>query len=199
MITLQLYSSAVAIRSDLDGSQLIAKGAALQAKLLSELADEDKPAFPSSSTEEVTSAIVTSKPIGLVFPSSSEETIPVVLVPAETPLPARRTIRIPTASGASRVAFEVWEGEVTLRELPLPPKEADSDEEDEEPEEPEKEAIVKKVAKLGGLALDVSAPKEKGAKATIEVRADVAIDGSLVVSTRQAESGAEWVSFSVKA
>ncbi|KAF8295420.1 actin-like ATPase domain-containing protein [Clavulina sp. PMI_390] len=178
--------SPVAIRSDLDGSQLIAKGAALQAKLLSELDAANAPAF-GVEAKTIASASVTSKSIGLVFPGTSEDkTIPVIVVASETPLPARRTLRLPTASGASRVAFEVWEGNSILRDLPLPPKPVYSDDEGEDEEEeeqvPEKEAVVEKETCLGGLALDVA--KEK----SIEVQVDVSLAGEVVVKARSAGS-----------
>lgn len=198
--------SNVAIRSDLDGSQLIAKGAALQAKLLSELASEDAPAFASDKNEVVT-ASVTSKPIGLVFPGSSKDkAIPVVVVSAETPLPARRTVRLPVASGANVVAFEVWEGVSVLRDLPAEAKPKYSDDEgdddEEEAEVPEKEAIVEKETLLGGLSVEIPASQSKANKAALEVQVDVSVDGAVVVKARQAKSSPDsddagsWVSFS---
>lgn len=220
-------SKDVAIRSDLDGAQLLAKGAALQASLLESL---DAPESMSSEKDgELRSAFVesghpvlqtsaTSRPVGLVFPAASEDdSIHVVLVPADAPLPARRTVRIAVAQGAApgKIGFEVWEGEHELKELAREKsKKLDDDDEDDDEDEddedlpPQFEAIVKKGTLLGGLVLDVSAPpasssagKKKGGaskqeRAYVEVRGDVALDGTLEVSARQVGSDGEekvWV------
>jgi hypothetical protein len=210
-------NSHVAIRSDIDGAQVLAKGAALQASLLANISlpgNADAEVYRAIVEEghPVLSALATSRPIGLVFPghaSYEEEYIPVTLVPTDAPLPARRTIRIPVAKGVKKVAFEIWEGESGLKELPkveLPKLEDDEDYEGEDGDEPadeppQFEAVVKKSTLLGGLAVDITAPlPKKGAARFVEVRGDVLADGTLEVSARQVtEAGTEkWVSFTTK-
>lgn len=201
--------SNVAIRSDLDGSQLIAKGAALQAKLVGASSDADSSAF-ASEANDVASVSVISKPIGLVFPGSQSEDkmIPVVLIAAETPLPARRTVRLPISLSAKCVAFEVWEGGVALRDLPQEPKpiysddEGDDDEGEGAQEERQKETAIYKETLLGGLSLDVTPMERKGFSAKLEIQIDLHLDSSVTVKARTvsgSDSGvSEWVSFSTK-
>lgn len=201
--------SNVAIRSDLDGSQLIAKGAALQAKLVAPLSTGDSSTF-TGEENKITSISVTGKPIGLVFPGSSseDETIPVVLIAAETPLPARRTLKLPISSNAKRVAFEVWEGKVVLKDFvkELHLKYSDDDGEEEEDvvddAEPEKEVVIHKETLLGGLSVDVTSIKTKGSFAKLEIQADLGLDRSVTVRARTVGSNlgnvSAWVSLSRK-
>ena len=197
--------SKVSIRSDLDTSQLIAKGAVVQAKLLTSLPQESPLHAAFADASEVVKVVATSKPIGLIFPGSNENTIPVILISSETPLPARRVVRLPVAAGATKVGFEVWEGNHELKELPKPERAGDEDDEEEEyDEEPQKEAVVTKSEFLGALAVDVTpppAPKKKGTQVEltyIEIKVDVSIEGSVTVSSRQVKEGNEgdWVTFS---
>jgi heat shock protein 1/8 len=197
--------SNVAIRSDLDGSQLIAKGAALQAKLVAALSTTDSSAFAGEATD-VASVSVTSKPIGLVFPGppSEDKTIPIVLIAAETPLPARRTVRLPISSSTKSVAFEVWEGGVALRDLPKEPKpkysdvEGNDDEVEDAEEEPEKEAVIYKETLLGGLSVEVTPIERKGSFVKLEIQTDLGLDSSVTVMARSVNDSdlGAWVSFS---
>jgi len=198
--------SNVAIRSDLDGSQLIAKGAALQAKLVAPLSIADSPAF-ACEANEVAFVSVTSKPIGLVFPGSPSEdkTIPIVLIAAETPLPARRTIRLPVSSNANSVAFEVWEGGIALKDLPKEPRpkysDDESDEESEEDEEPERGAVICKETLLGGLLVEAIPIETKGSFIQLEIQTDLGLDRSMTVKARTVSSSnlgnvGAWVSLS---
>ncbi|KAF8325431.1 Hsp70 protein-domain-containing protein [Cantharellus anzutake] len=197
-------NSKVSIRSDLNPSELIAKGAVAQAELLISL-PKDSPLHDAfAHANEVVKVIATAKPIGLVFPGSNDNVIPVVLVPSETPLPARRIVRLAVASGATRVGFEVWEGNHGLKELPKPEGvKADAEEEDEE-EEPQREAIVTRSEFLGALAVDITPPpatknKKKAEPVHIEVKVDVSAEGSVSVASRQVkeDNSGNWVSFSI--
>jgi len=196
--------SNVAIRSDLDGSQLIAKGAALQAKLVAPLSTADSPAF-ACEANDVASVSVTSKPIGLIFPGSPSEdkTIPIVLIAAETPLPARRTVRLPVSSNANSVAFEVWEGGIALKDLPkgARPKYSDDEgdgEESEEDVEPERGAVIYKETLLGGLLVGAIPIETKGSFTKLEIQTDLGLDRSMTVKARTVSSSnvGAWVSFS---
>jgi len=200
--------SNVAIRSDFDGSQLIAKGAALQAKLVAPLSIADSPAF-ASEANEVAFVSVTSKPIGLVFPGSPSEdkTIPIVLIAAETPLPARRTVRLPVSSNANSVAFEVWEGGIALKDLPKEPRPKYSDDEGddgepEEDEEPERGTVIYKETLLGGLLVDAIPIETKGSFTKLEIQTDLGLDRSITIKARTISSNlgnvGAWVSFSSK-
>jgi len=208
-------SSRVSIRSDLDSSQLIAKGAVSQARILVSLPKDDPLHIAFAHANEVVKVTATTKPIGVDFPGSAGNIIPVIIVPSETPLPARRVVRLPVATGASKVAVEVWEGDQSLRDLPKEEKvktaeSDDEDEEEEDEEEPLREVIVTKSKLLGGLLVDIAAPTpapaptKKNSKVTakpsfLEIKIDANIDGSVEVSSRQAtekDDGA-WVSFSV--
>lgn len=151
-----LFGDNTAIRSDLDPSQLLARGCALQAKLA--LATEGD-VFAQS-----VSAPVTSKVLGLVFAGddSPENWIPVVTV--ETPLPCRRTVRLSVPSG--QVGFELWEA-VDAVDVKKVPVEQDEDDEEEPEEEEIRTRIVNKEQSLGGRVVDIKG--KKGAKLIVQV------------------------------
>jgi heat shock protein 1/8 len=186
---------AAVIRDDLDPSQLIAKGAALQARLISEL-PEDSPlirAFEDGT--EVVKTKSSSKPIGLVFPGAEEQVV--VVVPSHAPLPARRTVQF-KSPGGKRLGMDIYEGEEVLRvipgqEKPKVERDADDDDEEEEEEEPQKEVIVTKGQHLGSFVLPLDPKKE-----LVEIRIDVHLDRSIHVAGRTISGTSgndDWVSW----
>ncbi|CEL59131.1 Heat shock protein 70 homolog C57A7,12 OS=Schizosaccharomyces pombe (strain 972 / ATCC 24843) GN=SPAC57A7.12 PE=1 SV=3 [Rhizoctonia solani AG-1 IB] len=162
-----LFGDNTAIRSELDPSQVLALGCALQAKNIISVQGD---VFAQG-----VSAPVTSKVLGLVFAGddSAENWIP--LVAAGTPLPARRVLRIPVPAG--QVGFEIWEG-VDVVDVKKVPVEQDEDEEGEPEEEEIRTRTVKKEGALGGGIVDVKG--KKGAK--LLVQAIVNAEGKVDVS-----------------
>ncbi|KAB5593719.1 Luminal-binding protein 5 [Ceratobasidium theobromae] len=162
-----LFGDNATIRSELDPSQVLARGCAVQAQLA--LASQND-AFAQG-----VSAPVTSKVLGLVFAGddSAENWIPIVA--AETPLPCRRVVRLPVPPG--KIGFELWEA-VDAVDVKKVPVEQDEDEEEEPEEEEIRTRIVKKESALGGCVVDVQG--KKGAK--FIVQAIVSVEGRVDVS-----------------
>ncbi|EKM60174.1 uncharacterized protein PHACADRAFT_246016 [Phanerochaete carnosa HHB-10118-sp] len=192
-----------------DPTTILARGAALQAKLLATLGEgseeerEVKAAFaPSSRWQE---AKATTKTIGLIFPEENAESalggqwIPVVL--RETALPCRRTVRFDVDLGESdgdkKVGFEVWEikeGVKFTKEAP-PKFEGDDEdaEEDEEEEEIEtKEKTLEKESLLTSLVLDAKKAQKAGggrSKTKLEVQFMIGESGELSITAFEAPDG----------
>lgn len=180
----------------LDPSQAIAIGCALQALHLAQLSTSEtgvisKEDLFAAPTTDIPS---TSKPIGFVIPGSDDFH---VVVPADTPLPARRLVALPVSAGVKEVGVEVWEGEESIKVdliAPPPRDEDDSEDEDDEPEEPEEVASVVKSAKTFLVAVKVGVKAAKEAKVLVEV---IVNDGGVEVNAW--EEGAEGEKVGVKA
>ncbi|KAG7085741.1 hypothetical protein E1B28_003284 [Marasmius oreades] len=187
-----------------DPSTLLARGCAVQAGVISSTQGlEDEPSKRVINEEGVETK-VTSKALGLLFPSEDDEDQQrgtfVTLVPAATPLPARRSasIRIPfpsTASEKERVAFEVWEATTGVRiERIKPPNVVYSDDEDgggdgheeEEEEEEVKHHSVTRETLLGATELMANIPSKNPKVVLLEVNLSVTIGGSVRVLVNQA-------------
>lgn len=132
----------------LDPSQAIAIGCALQALHLAELPTASTGALPLETllATPTTDIASTARPIGLVIPGLEEANFHTV-IPADTPLPARRLLALPVAKGVTTVGVEFWEGTSSIRtETVTPPprsaSELDSDEEDEDDEPEEVSTVV---------------------------------------------------------
>ncbi|KAK7036675.1 Hsp70 protein that interacts with Zuo1p [Paramarasmius palmivorus] len=185
-----------------DPSTLLARGCAVQAGVISALSasgpegDLRKALIAETGIE----ARVTSKDLGLLFPSEGDEDQQggtfVTLVPAETPLPARRivSIRLPSTEEKERVAFEVWEATTGIKiEKVKPPKvvysddeEGGQEEEEEEEEEEVKHRSVTKETLLGAAEFEAS---PKNGAATLEAKIVIRIDGGVEVVVKQVETG----------
>ncbi|CAE6434847.1 unnamed protein product [Rhizoctonia solani] len=162
-----LFGDNTAIRNELDPSQVLALGCALQAKLIV--------AGQNDVFAQGVSAPVTTKVLGLVFAGddSAENWIP--LVAAGTPLPARRVVRLSVPAG--QIGFEIWEGVdgVDVKKVPV---EQDEDDEEEPEEEEIRTRTVNKEKALGGGVVDVKG--KKGAK--LLVQTIVSTEGKVDVS-----------------
>jgi heat shock 70kDa protein 1/2/6/8 len=197
-----------------DPTTILARGAALQAKLLATLGestDEErdvKAAFaPGSSWQHVKA---TSKTIGLVFPEENSESslggqwVPVVL--KETALPCRRTVRLDVdlgeGEGDKKVGFEVWEVKESIKVTKEKLPKVDEDDEDEEEEEIEtKEKTLEKEHLLTSLALHAkNAQKASGgrSKTRVEVQLLISENGELSITALEAPDG-EKVTVSIAA
>lgn len=171
--------------SAVNPSELAARGAAIQASLISE--------FEQSDIAASTEAVVTvtphfPNPIGLITANDGFE----VIVPAETPVPARRTAQIPVKDGGDvliRIAEGTREIKVTKEEKPATngsakKDEDDSDEDEDEDSDDEPEEIREKVFKPGKVLAEAGIKGvKKGGK--VEVQINVAADLSLTVVCRE--------------
>ena len=190
-----------------DPTTLLARGCALQAKLLAEIpeADEDiRKSFQHSSTHA--DVHVTAKTIGIVLP----EEVPaggekkdasdlggqwIVGVPRETPLPYRRIVQFECDLGAGvegsekKVGFELWEVSESVKvetiKLPKPEDEEAEDEDEEEEEEEEiREKIITKETLLGCLSFAAQHAQKEGTrwKTRLEVQFVASNAGGLILT-----------------
>ncbi|KAI0716152.1 actin-like ATPase domain-containing protein [Cerioporus squamosus] len=170
-----------------DPTTILARGCALQAKILAQLGEgtEEEREVKASFTHghQYTQSKATSKTIGLLFPEEGAENalggqwIPAVL--RETPVPARRI-----------VAFNIDLGEGEEKkvgfEMPLLEDEepAEGEEEEEEEEEELKEKTVEKENLLTSLSFVAQHATKKGGRWTtrLEVTTIVRENGALEVT-----------------
>ncbi|KDQ51375.1 hypothetical protein JAAARDRAFT_41229 [Jaapia argillacea MUCL 33604] len=190
-----------------DPTTILARGCALQAKLLASIGtgeEESKVRQAFEVESEWTKVKATTKTIGILFPEENSDGglggqwIPTILM--ETPLPCRRvhTFEVDLGEGDSKkVGFEVWEVKEGVKiEKVIPPKEEDDPEEVKEdagdPEEDDdaeeeldvKEKTVEKETFLQSLSLEAKeATKVNGRwKTKLEVQFLVGGDGGLEIS-----------------
>lgn len=181
------------IRGDVDPSEALVKGAVLQAKLLVEIPTEDPLyALVAEDDHGFRSVNATSRPIGLVFPGDeNKDTIPLIVIPSETPLPARRIVRFGVRNANGAAYFEVWEGvEVVKGIVGESVKSKDiqtegSEDGDEDGEDELREVTVEKKLLIKALKVDIQGEK-------VEVRVDVGDQGVVKVGAREAGKK-EWV------
>jgi len=199
-----------------DPTTVLARGCALQAELLTNIAnaggekvDEITGSFASGS--EHTQVKTTSRTIGLLVPVATESAegsiaelggVFVPLVRKETPLPARRRNVFAFAlSPDSKVGFELWEVAEGIKvdriKLPAPePEDGEEPEEEEDEYEEVKSVTLAKEKYLGSVVLEgVKGSKE----AKVEVTVSVSPEGKVEVKAREAAEGGKEASLSVGA
>ena len=208
-----VFPESTHITASIDADQVVARGCAVQAQAIAATPDEaperkfllSLPAQPVSSLAEL-STKATSKPLGLVIPAPAQADdklvvdgkLFVTLLPANTPLPARRAYRLPVASGAESVVLRLETGTPAVRVDEIKPEEPEPEqlEEDDEPLEPEqvKTAYVKPDGKA---VVELVVPlASKGAK---KVQVDIEIDANNKLSVAAKEEGADKPAASVQA
>lgn len=209
-----IFEESTQIRSDIDPSQVLSRGAAVQAGILASLSPDDplREAFKEGSS--ILEAQVTSHPIGIYFPGDSsggsesvvEQWLPVIA--SETPLPARRTVsfnvQLPEGEGKKRVGFEIWQVKETVNIKKIKPPVEEDDDEDEELEEIEvHERSIDKDTHLGSMELFVdglkhSKKQKRLPQVKLMVTFIVTLDGAVEVIAR-AEGAVEPVSLRIGA
>ena len=203
-----IFEESTQIRSDIDPSQVLSRGAVVQAGILASLPPDDplRGAFKEGSS--ILEAKVTNQPIGIYFPEGPpngtepivEQWVPVIA--SETPLPARRTVsfnvQLAEGEGKKRIGFEIWQvkEKVSVEKVKPPVEEGEDEDEDEEAEEIEvRERSIEKSVHLASVELSVdglkSAKKKKGPpQVKLLVTFVVTLDGVVEV-TAGAEGAAE--------
>lgn len=182
-------TSAVAINP----SELQARGAALQASLIQEYdaIDIDQSTHPA-----VTTVKHISNAIGVITLGADGEEAFAPVMPAETAVPARRTIHVSAPKDGGDVLVKIVEGGTHIKVTKPEPKakedkpeengddEDDSDFDDSDEEEEEKREKVWKIGK------QLAEAGIKGVKAggKVEVTINVAADLSVLVTTREVGS-----------
>lgn len=161
----------------LNPSELIARGAALQASLIE--------GFDENEIKESLQPVIINtqhlvKPIGI---KDSEGKF-VTLLHAETAFPIKKTFEVSNGD-SDAVSVELFEGERTVKETVIEP-EQDSDDSEDEEEEPEvkRTAVYVSGNKLAELVLKDLKPNAK-----LEIIVNILNDGVLNVSARELKQG----------
>lgn len=190
-----------------DPTTILARGAALQARLLAEIGGgtgvEDervRKAFERGS--EHVSVKATARTIGVLFPEAAESGGLggqwIGGIKTETAVPARRTYALEVdlgeyvQGGEKLVGLEVWEVKEGVKvEKVKPPKDEDEEEEEEEEAVEVTERTISKEVYLGGLAVRAGQGRKSGTgwRASIEVQFLIGANGQLEV--RAYETGKE--------
>jgi molecular chaperone DnaK (HSP70) len=186
-----------------DPTTMLARGAALQARLLADIGgapsvdERIRKAFERGS--ELVDVKTTRRTIGVLFPEATagENGLGgtwVGGIHTETVVPARRTYALEVdlgdgGGGDKAVGLEVWEAKEGVKiEKVKPPKDDEDEEEEEEEEEiEEKEKTISKEAYLGALSVPVSGGRKAGSRwrTQIEVQFLIEASGKLHVSASE--------------
>ncbi|KAL9938139.1 hypothetical protein V8E36_002762 [Tilletia maclaganii] len=211
--------------SSIDSDQVIARGCAIQAQALVRLAPESAERkhaadllLSGASASSATKVAALSRPVGLVIPAprgqangssgkkSAEDAADkrvvdgklfVTLLPARTPLPARRAFRLPLASSSSSTSGSVLlsfaEGEAQVRtdKVAPPPRDPEDDEDDEDEEEEEQEMQTAFVKPDADRLLELAVPVKSGGKGAASVLLELVVlaNGSISVEAQVGEQG----------
>ncbi|KAH7304948.1 Hsp70 protein-domain-containing protein [Stachybotrys elegans] len=169
-------------------SELQARGAALQASLIQEYEAAD---IEQSTHPAVTTVKHISNAIGVVATGADDEETFTAIMPAETAVPARRTVQIQAPSDGGDVLIKVVEGgthiKVTKPEPKAKEEKGEEDEDDSDFSDEEDEEKREKIWKIGNeLAEAAIRGVKKGAK--VEVTVNVQADLSVTITTREVGS-----------
>lgn len=168
-------------------SELLARGAALQASLIQEYESDD---IEQSTHPAVSTVPHVANAIGVItVGSDGEETFAPIIAP-ETAVPARRTVHVATPKEGGDVLIKVVEGNTHIKVTKPEPKakedkaEDDEDDSDDDSEEEEEEEHREKIWKIGTTLAEAAVKgTKKGSKVevTVQVNADLAV----IVTTRE--------------
>ncbi|KAJ4140173.1 Hsp70 protein that interacts with Zuo1p [Fusarium equiseti] len=172
--------------SAINPSELLARGAALQASLIQEYEASD---IEQSTHPAVTTVKHISNAIGVITVGADGEDVFTPIVAPETAAPARRTVHIPSPKEGGDVLIKIAEGnthiKVTKPESKPKEESGDKDEDDSDFEESdEEEETREKIWKIGSTLAEAAV---KGVKAgsKVEVTINVLADLGVTVTTRE--------------
>ncbi|WYZ39268.1 hypothetical protein EsH8_III_001182 [Colletotrichum jinshuiense] len=167
------------VASAINPSELQARGAALQASLIQEYDAED---IDQSTHAAVTTVKHISNAIGVV--GADNEFVPVV--PAETAVPARRTVHLSGPKEGGDVLIRIVEGGTHIKVTkPEPKAKAEANgEDDSDYDSEEEEETREKIWKVGPTLAEAAVRGvSKGAK--VEVTINVAADLGVTITARE--------------
>ncbi|KAG7101158.1 Ribosome-associated complex subunit SSZ1 like protein [Verticillium longisporum] len=168
-------------------SELQARGAALQASLIQEYESDD---IDQSTHPAVTTVKHTANAIGVVTRVADDDVF-TPIVPAETAVPARRTVHVPVPKAGGDVLIRVVEGGTHIKVTKPEPKEKkadgsddDSDDDGSDDDDDEEEEHREKVWKIGSTVAEAAI---RGVKAggKVEVTINVSADLGVTVTARE--------------
>ncbi|KAJ4263951.1 Hsp70 protein that interacts with Zuo1p [Fusarium torreyae] len=168
-------------------SELLARGAALQASLIQEYEAAD---IEQSTHPAVTTVKHISNAIGVITVGADGEDVFTPVIAPETAAPARRTVHIPAPKEGGDVLIKIVEGNTHIKVTKPEPKakaengDKDEDDSDFDESDDEEEETREKVWKIGNPLAEAAI---KGVKAggKVEVTINVLADLGVTVTTRE--------------
>jgi molecular chaperone DnaK (HSP70) len=173
--------------SAINPSELLARGAALQASLIQEYEASD---IEQSTHPAVTTVKHISNAIGVITVGADGEDVFTPIVAPETAAPARRTVHIPAPKEGGDVLIKIAEGNTHIKVTKPEPKakeengDKDEDDSDFDDSDEEEEETREKIWKIGSTLAEAAV---KGVKAggKVEVTINVLADLGVTVTTRE--------------
>ncbi|KAL4722384.1 Hsp70 protein that interacts with Zuo1p [Fusarium chlamydosporum] len=173
--------------SAINPSELLARGAALQASLIQEYEASD---IEQSTHPAVTTVKHITNAIGVITVGADGEDVFTPIVAPETAAPARRTVHIPAPKEGGDVLIKIAEGNTHIKVTKPEPKakeengDKDEDDSDFDDSDEEEEETREKIWKIGNTLAEAAV---KGVKAggKVEVTINVLADLGVTVTTRE--------------
>jgi molecular chaperone DnaK (HSP70) len=172
-------------KDSINPSELAARGAAIQASLISDFEAED---IEESSHPVVTATAHTSAALGIVtITADGDKGVFVPIIEKDTPVPARRTklFGVPGAGGDVLIRLAEGSSEITVKTVERKKEEkTESEEEDSDEDEDEDEEIREKKWVVGKTIAEAAIKgTKKGAK--VEVQLNIGTDFAVTLVARQ--------------
>ena len=182
-----LVAPTTPVTATIDPSQAIAIGCALQALHLSKIPEVDGLTVDAVLGLSKDKDACLAHAIGFAIPGAESKEIAKV-IEAGAPLPTRRRIAVPVATGTTKVALEVWEGkdDVEVEKVERAPYEKDEDDDEEEEEEEDEEiktSILTKSTLVGAVQVEL--------KSAAFLMVEVIVQKDASISVRAWEEGNE--------
>lgn len=187
------------LTASIDADQVIARGCAVHSHTIANTpadAPERKALVDMDLTppteNKTLKAPTTSKPVGIVVPDSSSRAVDgqlfVTLLPANTPLPARRVYTLP-ASTSGHVLLSFTEGvpDVKVEKVDPPARDDDDDDDDDYEDEPEERRIPIVTPNKARLAEVSFSAGSKGEKVRVEIIAQT--NGAVRITVGEGDNG----------
>ncbi|CAN3373464.1 hypothetical protein DIURU_003019 [Diutina rugosa] len=166
-----------------DPSELIARGAALQASLIESFDDEE---IAESLQPIVVNTQHLRHPIGIK--DAAGNFVPILL--SETAYPIKKSIEV-TNGDSPAVAIELYEGKKTIKETVIEPeaKDADADDDDDSDFSDDEPEVKREIVYEVGTKLAELTVKDLKPNANVEVVVNIKQDGTLQLSGRELKQG----------